>query len=338
MNYKYFLILGFLLINIPQAFSNSYGNDTVDYPSLYDIVAKSNEVVFHISEPIKLIKKNYNKEIVTKGNIRISTQTDTLHFSAKLEPGGKNRREICNIPPIKIDVKKEELITHSLNKHCDKVKLVFQCMVNKSKSESIKQEKFVYDLHALVTDYSRRASLVKVQIADKEKFYDALLLEDNKDMDVRLNLKRIKTSVISPDVINRPEYVKMCLFQFMIANSDWSAILGHNTELYKRDADDMLIIVPYDFDYAGIINNDYAVPSEKLPIEHVTQRYFMDKKLSLAELEEGVKYFIAIEKDIYQLAADADYLSEGSRKRMTQFIEDFYGIIKNEKKRAQLLK
>jgi len=337
VNIKYFLILGFLLINIPLAFSNNCLNDSVDHPSLFDIVAKSNDVVFHLSEPIKLINKNFSKDIVTKGSITISTALDTLVFSAKLELGGKNRRQICSNPPIKIDVKKEELTSKSLNKQCDKIKLVFQCMTNKSKAESIKQEKFVYDLHALITDYTRRVKLVKVLVSDKDKPFDALLLEDDKDMDVRLDLKRIKTSVISPDVINRAEYVKMCLFQYMIANSDWSALLGHNTELYKRNADNTLIIVPYDFDYAGIINNDYATPSEKLPIENVTERYFMDKKITMAELQTGINYFLAIEKEVYQLTNAADYLSEGSRKRMTKFIEDYYAIIKNERKVKQLL-
>lgn len=337
MKCRYLLILGFLLINNPVAFSNTLLKDSLDHPSLFDIVAKSNDVVIHISEPIKLINKNFNKEIVTKGTVTIFTTKDTLHLSAKLEPGGKNRRQICSNPPIKIDVKKEELLSNSLNKKCDKIKLVFQCMSNKSKAESIKQEKFVYDLHALITDYTRRAELVKVLVSDRDLRYDAILLEDDKDMDVRLDLQRIKTSVISPDVINRPEYVKMCLFQFMIANSDWSALLGHNTELYKRNEDNTLIIVPYDFDYAGIINNDYAVPSQKLPIERVTERHFMDKKITIEELQIGINYFLAIEKEVYQLTEDADYLSEGSRKHMTKFIEDFYYIIKNEKKVKNLL-
>jgi len=337
LHFHIFSILFVVILSAPSLYSNHDLIDTSKQQSLFDRIVENENIVFHIYKPIKEIEKNFNKDITTKGIINISYGSEKLSFSVKLEPGGKNRRMICTNPPIKIDLQKEELDKESLNKQCDKIKLVFQCASNKSKAESIKQEKLLYDIHALVTPFSRRAELVKVGVADKERQYDAILLEDNKDMDVRLDLKRIKTRIISTDVINREEYVKMCLFQFMIANADWSARMGHNTELYKRNADNSLIIVPYDFDYAGIINNDYASPPENLPIAHVTDRYFMDKSIQLGELKAAINYFIGIEADIHDQINNASYLTEGSRKRMNNFIKSFYSIIRNEKKVNQML-
>lgn len=312
--------------------------DTTRHQSLFDLLVSEDDVLIHISEKVKTIEKNFKKELATEGTINVTVGSQQLSFAASFEPGGKTRRKICDNPPIKMDLKKSELNAQSFNKKCDKLKLVFQCASAKTKVEAIKKERFIYDLHALITTYGRRAELVNVKVADKDKEYVAILLEDDKDVDVRLDVERIKTGTIATTAINREEYAKMCLFQYMISNADWSARKGHNTELYKRNSDNSLIIVPYDFDYAGIINNDYAVAPENLPITKVTQRYFMGKDLSKAELNVAIDYFKGIEQDVYDLCDKSEYLSTGSRKNMKKFIEGFYKVIKNEKKVSKLLK
>jgi len=130
----------------------------------------------------------------------------------------------------------------------------------------------------------------------------------------------------------------MCLFQYLISNVDWSARKGHNTDLFKRKVDDSLVIIPYDFDYSGIINNVYAVAPEQLPIKDVTQRYFMDKKIPWEELKEGVNYYVSKEQEFYELVAEASFLSDGSRKRLNKYIQSFYKTIKDDKKLKRLLK
>lgn len=335
-----FLFCFFNSVNALKAsIENTGGIDTTVSPSLFDLVDSKSKVTFHLSEKIKTINKNFKKdEAETAGTINIKTEDGDYSFSVDFSPGGKSRRKICSFPPIKMDLKKKELETNSLNKKCDKIKLVFQCSSSGSMAESIKKEKFVYDLYALVTPYGRRAKLVKVVIADKDKEYDAMLLEDDKDMDARLNLNRLKVGSIAPEAVNRKEYVKMCLFQYMISNADWSARRGHNTEVYKRNSDNSLIIVPYDFDYSGLINNSYAIAPENLPINKVTDRYFMDKTVGLDELKEGVEFFKSIEDEVHELCMNSTYLSEGSRKRLSKFLGEFYKTIHNEKKVERMLK
>ncbi|MFC2096584.1 hypothetical protein ACFLQ3_02680 [Bacteroidota bacterium] len=45
--------------------------------------------------------------------------------------------------------------------------------------------------------------------------------------------------------------------------------------IYKDVTKPDLIPVPYDFDFAGLVNADYANPAEVLDIENVTERYFL---------------------------------------------------------------
>jgi len=124
----------------------------------------------------------------------------------------------------------------------------------------------------------------------------------------------------------------------MIANTDWSARKMHNSKLYQVNANETLITIPYDFDYAGIINNDYAITPEILPISRVTQRYFMDKKITLEELQEGIKYYLSIEEDIMSLCESVDYLSDKSKQKSTLFIQKFYETIKVDKMVKKMLK
>lgn len=309
-----------------------------DSLSLYATIYEAKEVNISISSKVKTIKKNFENGEATEGNITVTIDGKTYSFSSSFELGGKTRRKICRLAPVKINIKKKELKAAGFAKGMDKTKIVFQCNTNKSMVDAIKMEKIIYDLHAIVSPYARRSKMITVNIEGDDDILYALLLEDDDDFEIRTATKILKNKTVATTALNREEYIKMCLFQYMISNSDWSARKGHNTDLYRRLEDNSLICVPYDFDYSGIINNHYAMAPENLPITEVTQRYFMDKKVSLEELKLGVAAFVEKEASIFQTIDDCQYLSDGSKKRMKKFIMDFYKIIKNEKKVKRLIK
>ncbi len=305
--------------------------------SLFDHVYGQEEVMVVISEDFSTLEKALKKEEVTQGTMDLFVNKEQLTFSAGYELGGKTRRTICSNPPIKVNLKKPELENFNFKKDLDKIKFVFQCDATGQMQESIRQEKLIYDLYGTITSFGHRAQIAKVRVGKNKKFYEALILEDDDDVAHRNEAIKINSAAIAVQIVNREEYVRMCLFQYMIANTDWSARLGHNTEIFQVEADKSFVIVPYDFDYAGIINNDYAVVSEKLPIQRVTDRYFMDKSITPEELASGVNYFINMESKLYEVCDSAGYLSEGARKRMKKFIEGFYNIIKDEKKLLKVI-
>ncbi len=309
-----------------------------DSLSLYATIYKAKDVNISISSKVKTIKKNFEDGKATEGSITVTIDGKVYEFSSSFELGGKTRRKICRLAPVKINIKKKELKVAGFAKGMDKTKIVFQCNTNKSMAEAIRMEKIIYDLHAVVSPYARRSKMITVTMEGDDDVLNALLLEDDDDFEIRTATKIIKNKTIATTALNREEYIKMCLFQYMISNSDWSARKGHNTDLYRRLKDNSLICVPYDFDYSGIINNHYAVAPENLPITEVTQRHFMDKQVSLEELKIGVATFIEKETAIFQTLNDCQYLSDGSKKRMKKFIESFYKIIKNEKKIKKLIK
>lgn len=297
------------------------------------------DVTIQISESRRNILETYDaKDLSTHGKLSLAIGGSPMVFSANFKPGGKTRRKICSNYPIKIDITKAELETFNFLPEYDKLKIVFQCNDQKIMAESIKMEKFIYDLHNIITPYSHKARLVKAKTSDEKKSLDAILLESREDLGHRMDIVEIETSTIAVEALKRTEYVKMCLFQYMIANTDWSARKMHNSKLYQIKSNKSLITIPYDFDYAGIINNDYAITPEILPISRVTQRYFMDKKISMEELQEGIQYYLSIEDQVMDLCQQVDYLSEKSKHRTTVFLQKFYETIKDEKMVNKMLK
>ena len=67
------------------------------------------------------------------------------------------------------------------------------------------------------------------------------------------------------------------LFQYSIGNTDRSIPGRHNIQMVKSKDSTISkpFVIPYDFDYAGIVNTSYAVPDKNLGIESVTERVCM---------------------------------------------------------------
>lgn len=301
--------------------------------SIFDYLYNKDKVVVNLSESYKTVKQNFaNEEQETPGTISITADQDQFVFNAKFELGGKSRRKICSYPPIKIDFKKQELEDFNFYRDNDRIKLVIQCKSTKTMVDAIKMEKLIYDLYEVVSPYGHRAKMAIVNVEGEKKYQEALILESDDDMCLRNDIRRLKVSTISTDVIDREGYLKMVLFQYMIANTDWSARKGHNTDLFMRNKDSTMLVVPYDFDYAGIINTDYAIPSEKLPIASVTERHFMDKTVSDEELTTAIDFFIEREQAFYDVVTNAGFMEDKTKKRANTFIGGFYKIIKDEKK------
>ncbi|MFT4568038.1 MAG: hypothetical protein ACI9FN_003006 [Saprospiraceae bacterium] len=311
---------------------------TEDDETLFSYLNKQEEVTIHVSESLRSILKDFKNDTITNGSIEFVTGDKTYSYSSKIECGGKTRRKICRTPPLKLNFKKKALKKDKFNKSCDKMKIVFQCENSGKMANSILSEMLIYDLYRIVSPFGFRAFKAKVKIGTDKKHLQTLVLEDEDDLMYRTATAVLKNRTIGTNVMERNYYVRMCLFQYMIGNTDWSARKGHNTKLFRRLEDNALIIIPYDFDYSGIINNDYAVPSEKIRIENVRTRHFMDKTIGRDELDPAIADFIKWESDIFGSVTNAEYLSNSTRNSMSNYIKDFYKIIKDEKKIKRMLK
>ena len=80
----------------------------------------------------------------------------------------------------------------------------------------------------------------------------------------------------------------------MIGNTDWSVPNQHNCKVLSGmniEHSDLGTIVPYDFDYSGLVDADYAVPYEGLALESVRERRYrrnLQNRRCLYQRSEGI--------------------------------------------------
>ena len=89
------------------------------------------------------------------------------------------------------------------------------------------------------------------------------------------------------------------------------------------------IVLPYDFDQAGLINAEYARPSEMLSIGNVRQRLYRGYCPMNAELDWAVSRFNEQREDIEALLGGSSVVSRGARNRALIYLRESFDIIKD---------
>ena len=289
--------------------------------------------------------KNMHSEKV-KGTYQGATITlhlpdsDTITEDIRLYARGEFRRKYCSTPGIMLNFKNN---TSPKLSGLKKLKLVSACSASMPDERLLLEEYLVYKMYNLLTDMSFKVRLARVTYKDsrsraKEYSQYAFLIEDIDDMASRNHCKAVKDRRFLTEQTNRSQMTLMALFQYMIGNTDWAVPNGHNIKFLVPVTDTLAqpYVVPYDFDYAGLINAYYAAPAEGLPIERVTERYYMGFPRTLAELQQILQVFRDQKENMYKLINDYDYISKKDRDIILKFVDEFYDAI-SSKSRVQYL-
>ena len=128
------------------------------------------------------------------------------------------------------------------------------------------------------------------------------------------------------------------LFQLLIANTDFSIRVGptgegccHNGRvLTVPGAQENWIVVPYDFDQAGIINTDYALADRRLGIRRVTQRKYRGFCWQNESLPAALDLFRDRREAIISALTPVEF-STSRQKRVRRFANKFYEILDDPK-------
>ncbi|MBT8132328.1 MAG: hypothetical protein KJO35_08670, partial [Gammaproteobacteria bacterium] len=124
-----------------------------------------------------------------------------------------------------------------------------------------------------------------------------------------------------------------------IGNTDWSMLASppgatrccHNTILISPD-DGPYVPVPYDFDYSGIINTSYAVPSESTGLQSVRKRAYRGLCPLQGDLDSTLQKFRDNKDAIYALFNQQPGLSKGTLKKTTIYLDQFYKTINDPRR------
>lgn len=248
---------------------------------------------------------------------------------------GHFRREYCNIPPIMMDFKNS---TSPKLSPLGKLKLVIACGARADDEQLVLKEYLVYKIYNLLENKSFRVRLVRISYTDskgKMKPFSqyAFLVEDDKDLAIRNGCVKKEKAQYNTESTNRSLMTKVAVFEYMISNGDWSVPGNHNIKLiYDKDNSNALpFVVPYDFDHSGFVNAGYALPSEILGTEAVTERVYRGFPRTMEELQFSFQIFTEKKESILSLIRNFSLLKEGYRREVVSYLEQFYKTINNRK-------
>jgi hypothetical protein len=120
------------------------------------------------------------------------------------------------------------------------------------------------------------------------------LLENVDDLANRQHCREYQDTMVIPEKTNIEQYTLMAMFQYMIGNTDWSISNYQNIKLLVSDTSAIFrpLAMPYDFDNSGLVDAEYALPNEKIPIETVRDRYNKAMALPIEVIKSATSFFL----------------------------------------------
>lgn len=285
-----------------------------------------------------LIKDTGRKNKYHKGRLSYYVGDSLVSMLVDLKTRGNFRkdRSICSFPPLHVKFNKSES-HYTLFHDISKLKLVTHCQSRDSRyQQMLIQEYLIYKAYNILTPESFQVRLVKINYKDSEDETNTLsrygfFIENYKNMAKRNGKIPRYDKRIHQDYTIINKITKLAIFQYMIGNTDWGVPTLHNIKLISKTPNSRLIAVPYDFDWASLVNAPYATPNEKLDIKSIHERLYRGYQRTSEELESIFIEFRLKKEMLYNLYINCSYLDENEKERVLNYFDEFYEILDNPK-------
>lgn len=311
-------------------------DSTTLLPGIFDLLAVGDYAEISIRTDLSHIIKNKksSEEYLPGEFIFYPSEEAEQTLPVKVKCRGRYRRMKCEFPPLKLKFKKKDLAAHGLNEF-NELKLVTHCMGDKQNSRDlILRELLAYQLYNVLTDFSFRAQLVKVTYYNtegkpkKEKGW-GMVIEDSDGLAHRMKGEKVFKMGLAKDSFNIEQEQTAALFNFMIGNTDWSTQFCRNLEFVDMK-DDGVFIIPYDFDFAGMVNAPYAVPDPKIGQKTLKDRVYQGHPCQTNDMTAVVQNFMDKKEAILQTVSDMKLLSGSSKLSVKNYLKEFYELLENK--------
>lgn len=310
------------------------------------LFADDSPVEITITAPMKPLLRGRPDEEYLSGKLSYrEADGSEVVFDIGIRTRGNFRRQprVCPFPPLRVNIKKSEAKGTLFHKQ-DKLKLVAHCRDNSERyQQNVFKEYLAYRFLNTFTEISYRVRLARITYLDseqkqKDRVQYGFFIEHKDRLSKRLNLPAISTDRIETADLEGPYSDLTSLFQYMIANTDFSPIASakgeeccHNSTLFGNDGEPIYAI-PYDFDMSGLVDAPYAAPNPRFRIKRVTQRLYRGRCAYVGELPGSVRLFQDKRDAIYALIEGQAELEPSTRKSVKKFIDRFYDVINDPKK------
>jgi hypothetical protein len=259
------------------------------------------------------------------------SDTDTINKKVTVKNRGIFRQQNCTFPPMEINFKKGVYAYNDSGK-INKLKLVTHCEAGSLHDEYVLREYLVYKLYNVLTDTSFRVRLLRISYLDTQKKRKPIVMygffiEPIGILAARTNSTVVKSSTLTQKHIFPGEMDKLAIFNYMIANYDWSIPGQHNVSVVLprlNNTSGLGVAIPYDFDLTGVVNADYAIPSDETGLKSIRDRIFLGMCQDKTAFDRDLDYYLSKKDEIYKVITDFPYLNQRSKKDITNFLDEFF--------------
>jgi hypothetical protein len=279
---------------------------------------------------MKLLVKKKDDEKYQPATIQIiKSRGDTTSYDIEIKSRGETRKKVCTLPPIKLKFPEED---YSYNK----LKWVLTCSSNDAYDQILLKEYMAYQFYQILSDKGFRTELLQVEYIDtgregKSFVRYAFVIENVHSVADRIGGRVYSPNAMNAKVIDEDQLALFNMFQYMIANTDWAIQNQHNLKTITDPSTNSVLIVPYDFDYAGFVDAHYAQVHESLPHDNVRERFNKGFCMSEETCAKYCRIFISKREEILQACRDFKYFDKNTRKDTENYLKDFFVTIENEK-------
>ncbi len=292
-----------------------------------------------LSAPLSQARSERDKSAVYPGEVRWDTRT----FPVEVTLRGNRRlnRKVCAYPPLRLNFDKKTTADSVFDGQTN-LKLVVQCGDGTLHADYLRAEYLMYKALNVLTPLSYQARWINVTYTDtdgqmEDRSEGAFFVERTGRLAKRKGRKSAEVGTIRIDELDLPSAALVNLFQFVIANPDYSLTTApagdeccHNAKLVTGPTQGTYTPLIYDFDSSGAINTKYARPPLVLDIKKVTDRIYMGYCDENGVLDDARARMLAAREEIIGVFTADPVLSPRKKSRVVDFLERGFEILSDD--------
>ena len=269
---------------------------------------------------------------------------DGVTYPIALTPRGitRLRKDICEFPPLRVELT-QPAPPGSLFHGQRRLKLFVHCKRDPAFQQKVLLEYSAYRLYNLMTPLSFRARLANINYVETDgRPYISRIgyfLEDLSDVAKRNGMSNAHMGALVPVAqLERSSAARVAIFEYMISNYDWSMRAGpkgeeccHNSRLLTDRPNGLLTVVPYDFDFSGLVDAPYAGPPEGIPIDSLRQRNYRGYCMHIAQARAFTAQLAPRRAEFLGVFAQIPGLEPREQSKAAGFIQGFFNDVDSGK-------
>jgi hypothetical protein len=265
----------------------------------------------------------------------------------------RRKQEVCSFPPLRVAFTQKPGAS-SLFKGQKHLKLVTHCQRMADFQQYLLLEYAAYRLYRALTPESFNVRLARIDYVGKGgrvlTTRLGFFIEDIDDVATRNGQERVAgTRTISAAQLDAAAAARYAVFEYMISNLDWAMTAGpvgtdccHNARLLGGKgvtaASAGLIPVPYDFDFAGLVNAPYAMPPDGIHVANVSVRRYRGFCIHNEEAKTFLAQMAMRRDSLIAVLNQTPQLEERTRRHAAGYLGDFFDAAASPSKVADLMR